>query len=161
MVEVAQRCKLTISPPWPLGEQNFCLNRTMFGMTNQDEGCFGIAVAWDVSAAYKLPDGLASEDAGPLMCGGATVWGPLYEEGARPGDRVGIVGIGGLGHLAIQFAAKMGLEVVVFSSSAAKKEEAFKFGASEFYVTGDENFKGVKPVDYFLITSSFLPDLSP
>ena len=69
------------------------------------------------------------------MCGGATVWSPLYDEGLKPGARVGIIGIGGLGHLAIQFASKMGMEVVVFSSTESKRDKAFEFGASEFHVT--------------------------
>ncbi len=76
-----------------------CENALQFGSgpDNLDQGCFGTAIAWDVTALIKIPEGIASEHAGPLMCGGGTVWGPLYENGARPGDRVGIVGIGGLG----------------------------------------------------------------
>lgn len=118
-------------------------------------------MAWDVSAVYKIPDEIASEDAGPLMCGGATVFGPLYESGVRPGDRVGIIGIGGLGHLAIQFASKLGMEAVVFSSTEAKKQKAFEFGASEFHATsGVKKFEGVSKVDILLITTNVIPDLS-
>jgi D-arabinose 1-dehydrogenase-like Zn-dependent alcohol dehydrogenase len=95
------------------------------------------------------------------MCGGMTVWGPLYEHGMRAGDRIGIVGFGGLGHLAIQFVAKMGMEAVVFSRTDSKKSEAFGFGASEFHATkGVKDFKGVKPIDHLLITTSVLPDLT-
>ena len=83
--------------PCLTGRQVRCLNSVQFGTDNVDEGCFGTAIAWDVTALIKIPDSVASEHAGPLMCGGVTVWGPLYENGARPGDRVGIIGIGGLG----------------------------------------------------------------
>ena len=95
------------------------------------------------------------------MCGGATVWGPLYDLGARLGDRVGVLGIGGLGHLAIQFASKMGMEVVVFSTSESKAQKSFDFGASEFHITSElEKFGGIAKLDALLITSNTMPDLS-
>ena len=83
--------------PCLTGRQVKCQNSIQFGTGNFDEGCFGTAVAWDVTALIKIPEGVASEHAGPLMCGGVTVWAPLYEHGARAGDRVGILGVGGLG----------------------------------------------------------------
>jgi D-arabinose 1-dehydrogenase-like Zn-dependent alcohol dehydrogenase len=144
-----------------VGLQNQCINGTYFGSADWDQGCFGIAVAWDVSALFKIPDEIASEDAGPLICGGATVWSPLYGAGVRAGDRVGVIGIGGLGHLAIQFASKMGMEVVVFSSSDSKAQKAFDFGASEFHITSEvEKFGGIAKVDVLLITANTIPDLS-
>lgn len=79
--------------------------------------------------------------------------------GVSKGDRIGIIGIGGLGHLAISFAAKLGAEVVVFSSSETKKAEAMELGASEFYVTGDlKTTKPDKLLDYLIITASGHPD---
>ena len=144
-----------------LGHQNQCINSTYFGTADWDQGCFGTAVAWDVSALFKIPDEIASEDAGPLMCGGATVWDPLYGAGVRPGSRVGVIGIGGLGHLAIQFASKMGMEVVMFSSSESKAQKAFEFGASEFHITSEvEKFGSIVKVDVLLITANTLPDLN-
>ncbi|TVY42578.1 putative formaldehyde dehydrogenase [Lachnellula occidentalis] len=143
------------------GHQNQCVNSTYFGNADQDQGCFGTAVAWDVSTLYKIPDEIASEDAGPLMCAGATVWSPLYDHGLRPGDRIGVIGIGGLGHLAIQFASKMGMEVVVFSSTESKKQEALAFGASEFHVTkGVETLGSIAKLDALLITTNVNPDLA-
>lgn len=143
------------------GLQTQCINSTYFGTADWDQGGFGTAAAWDISALYKIPDGIASEDAGPLVCGGATVWSPLYDSGVRPGDRIGVVGIGGLGHLAIQFASRMGMEVVVFSSTESKKQNALDFGAHEFYVPkGMEKFDGIAKVDVLLITTNTLPDLS-
>jgi len=79
--------------------------------------------------AIPLPEGVDSEKAGPLFCGGITVFGPIVKCGVRPTDRVGVIGIGGLGHLAIQFLAHWGCEVVAFSSSKGKEHEARKLGA--------------------------------
>ncbi|EXJ63220.1 hypothetical protein A1O7_03667 [Cladophialophora yegresii CBS 114405] len=149
-------------PCAPTSGQHFkCQNSEQFGTANLDQGCFGSGVAWDVTALFKIPDEISSESAGPLMCGGATVWGPLYEHGFKAGDRIGIIGIGGLGHLAIQMASKMGMEAVVFSGTQSKKEEAFQLGASEFYATkGVTKLQGVQLVDGLLITTSVLPDLA-
>jgi D-arabinose 1-dehydrogenase-like Zn-dependent alcohol dehydrogenase len=64
---------------------------------------------------------MSTEDAAPMMCAGMTVFTPLVRYGVKPTDRVGVVGIGALGHLAIQFASKMGCDVVAFSSTASKR----------------------------------------
>jgi uncharacterized zinc-type alcohol dehydrogenase-like protein len=79
--------------------------------------------------ALPLPEGIDPTKAGPLFCGGITVFNPIVQFGIRPTDRVGVVGIGGLGHLAIQFLNKWGCEVTAFTSSAGKAEEAAKLGA--------------------------------
>jgi D-arabinose 1-dehydrogenase-like Zn-dependent alcohol dehydrogenase len=85
----------------------------------------------------------------------------LHDYGLRATDRIGILGIGGLGHLAIQFAAKMGMEVVVFSATESKKQEAFQLGATEFHISkGVTEFKDIEPLDALLITTSTIPDLS-
>jgi uncharacterized zinc-type alcohol dehydrogenase-like protein len=78
--------------------------------------------------AIPLPETLNFADAGPLLCGGITVFAPLARF-AKPSDRVGIIGIGGLGHMAVQFAAAYGCDVTAFTSSASKFEEAKGFGA--------------------------------
>ena len=79
-----------------------------------------------------IPDALESEHAAPLLCGGITVYNPLRTHGVNPSSRVGVVGIGGLGHMAIQFARVFGAEVTAFSTSAAKEEEARALGAHHF-----------------------------
>jgi alcohol/geraniol dehydrogenase (NADP+) len=76
-----------------------------------------------------LPDGLDSGVAGPLLCGGTTVFAPLPTFDIRPTDRVGVVGIGGLGHMALQFANAWGCEVTAFTSSESKNQEAKDLGA--------------------------------
>src|SRR5215471_7088445 len=107
-----------------LGLDLYCENRREYITGDRDEGSFASHVVWDANALHVLPGSLPLEYAGPLMCGGVTVWGALSFYNVRSTDRVGVVGIGGLGHLAIQFAAKMGCEVVAFSGTESKREEA-------------------------------------
>jgi D-arabinose 1-dehydrogenase-like Zn-dependent alcohol dehydrogenase len=85
----------------------------------------------------KVPDNIPSEVAAPLMCAGITVYNPLAKH-VRPGMKVGIQGIGGLGHLALQFANKMGAEVTAISTSASKEALARSLGAHHFLVSTDE-----------------------
>jgi len=93
------------------------------------------------------------------MCGGATVFHVLRSFGIGCTDRVGVVGVGGLGHLAIQFASKMGCEVVVFSATESKKEEAMKLGATQFIATqGQDKFDIGKPLNHLLVTTSVPPE---
>jgi D-arabinose 1-dehydrogenase-like Zn-dependent alcohol dehydrogenase len=101
---------------------------------------------------------MTSEDAAPLQCAGGTVYSALINS-TKPGDRVGILGIGGLGHLAIQFSAKLGFDTVVFSTSSEKEAEAKSFGASEFYLLS-ETEKITKPIDVLIIAGSKYPDWS-
>jgi uncharacterized zinc-type alcohol dehydrogenase-like protein len=86
-----------------------------------------------------LPEALDPAKAGPLLCGGITVFNPLLEMGVLPTHRVGVIGIGGLGHLAIQFLAKWGCEVTAFSTSDAKTAEAKALGAHHVVNTRDES----------------------
>ena len=81
------------------------------------------------SALASIPDGLSAGDAGPLMCAGVTTFNSLRNSGARPGDLVAILGIGGLGHLGIQFAAKMGFRTVAIARGMDKEPLARKLGA--------------------------------
>lgn len=94
------------------------------------------------------------------MCAGQTVFLPLARTEVRSWDTVGIVGVGGLGHLAIQFASKMGCNVAVFSGTESKREEAMKLGASEFYTAADLKEGKVRKsfVNHLLVTTSELPD---
>jgi uncharacterized zinc-type alcohol dehydrogenase-like protein len=78
-----------------------------------------------------IPDGLNPAKAGPLLCGGITVFSPFMNFGIKPTDRVGVVGIGGLGHMALKFARAWGCEVTAFTSSDSKREEALQLGAHQ------------------------------
>ncbi|KAJ7105426.1 chaperonin 10-like protein [Mycena crocata] len=144
-----------------LGQDQYCPNREMYGYHNLHQGSFGSHAIWDASFLFKLPADLAPEDAAPLMCGGATVFEVIESYNIRPTDRVGVVGIGGLGHLAIQFLAKMGASVVVFSSTDSKRVEAMALGASEFYATQGATKFEMEPLSHLLVTTSSLPDWKP
>jgi uncharacterized zinc-type alcohol dehydrogenase-like protein len=88
--------------------------------------------------AIKLPTTLDPASAGPLFCGGITVFSPILDFGVKPTDRVGVIGIGGLGHLALQFLNKWGCEVTAFTSSESKADEARKLGAHHVVGTRDK-----------------------
>jgi D-arabinose 1-dehydrogenase-like Zn-dependent alcohol dehydrogenase len=139
----------------------YCENKTEYGTHDHDVGSFASHAVWNANKLYKIPDGMDSAHAAPMMCGGATVWSPFSLYGIQSTDRVGIVGVGGLGHLAIQFAAKMGCQVVVFSSSESKREDAKKLGATEYHVlTADSSLEGIKQVNHMLLCGSAQPDFS-
>lgn len=98
-------------------------------------GGFADAVRVNARFAIPIPEGMASESAAPLLCGGITVYSPMRSHGVNPSSRVGVVGIGGLGHMALQFARVFGAQVTAFSSSAGKEEEARALGAHHFVNT--------------------------
>ncbi len=110
--------------------------------------------------AVKLPDALDPASAGPLFCGGITVFGPIADFGVKPTDRVGVVGIGGLGHLALQFLNKWGCEVTAFTSSAAKGDDARKLGAH--HVVSSRDSAALKKIagslDFILVTANVTLD---
>ena len=101
-------------------------------------GGFAEAIQVDSNFAFAIPDQLKSEYVGPLMCGGATVFRPLFYHINKPLTKVGVIGIGGLGHMALQFAAAFGCEVTAISTSSNKEAEARGFGAHHFINSNDE-----------------------
>lgn len=132
----------------------------MYGGADLDQGSLGSHAVWKEDFLFHIPDAIADEYAAPLMCGGATVFNALRMYDSQPTDRIGIIGMGGLGHLAIQFAAKMGCEVVVFSGTDSKKQEAMQLGATGFYATkGVQELSIGKPLDRLLVTTSFVPGM--
>ncbi|KAJ3746910.1 chaperonin 10-like protein [Lentinula raphanica] len=149
--------------PCLTNEECHCLNAGYYGASDFDQGSFSNIGVWKEKWLFPIPEGIKSEDAAPLMCGGASCFSPLIEH-CRPIDRVGIVGMGGLGHLAIQFASKMGCEVVVFSGSESKRTDALALGASAFYNTrgmSDYSTLGItKPIDRLIVTTASLVDVS-
>jgi len=106
--------------------------------------------------AFKIPENIASEFAAPLLCAGATVFSPLKQHGVSKGDRVGVVGIGGLGHLALQFIKALGAVPVAFSHTANKEAEARSLGAAEFVNMNDDESvaKASNSVSLLLVTSN-------
>ncbi|KAJ2553714.1 hypothetical protein EV175_002844 [Coemansia sp. RSA 1933] len=104
----------------------------------QAQGGYAEAVRVNSNYAIKIPAGLDPVYAPPLMCAGATVFAPMLRKGVKKGDRVGVIGIGGLGHLAIQYASALGAEVVAFSHSPNKREQCLELGASKFVDTSNK-----------------------
>ncbi|PGH12086.1 hypothetical protein AJ79_04485 [Helicocarpus griseus UAMH5409] len=148
--EVCGHCQSCLT-----GWDQYCENKKEYGNHNFDVGTFAHGAVWNASCVFPIPDGIDSVDAAPLMCAGATVWTILSEYGVRPTDRVGILGIGGLGHLAIKLAAAVGSHVVVLSSSESKRQEAMDYGANEFHVfRSGQPLEGVKPLKYLLLCGS-------
>jgi uncharacterized zinc-type alcohol dehydrogenase-like protein len=109
------------------GDHNLCAHAEQTIVRRH--GGFADRVRCHWAWAIPLPAALATDSSGPLFCGGITVFNPIVQCGVKPTDRVGVIGIGGLGHLALQFLNKWGCEVFAFTSSDAKREEAFKLGA--------------------------------
>jgi uncharacterized zinc-type alcohol dehydrogenase-like protein len=109
------------------GNHNLCstAEQTMIGRF----GGFANRVRCHWAWAVPVPEALELHKAGPLFCGGITVFNPIVQCGVQPTDRVGVIGIGGLGHMALQFLNKWGCEVTAFTSTSAKRDEAMKFGA--------------------------------
>jgi uncharacterized zinc-type alcohol dehydrogenase-like protein len=134
------------------GNNNLCLEAapTIVGR----HGGFADRIRAHWLWAIPLPDALDSSSAGPLLCGGITVFAPLITFGVKPTDRVGVVGIGGLGHLALQFANAWGCEVTAFTSNPLKADEARKFGAHRIVSSRDsaEILQAANSLDFLLIT---------
>ncbi len=109
------------------GDHNLCESGQ--GTIVGRHGGFADKVRAQAASVIPLPDDMASETAGPVFCGGITVFTPLLRFGVKPTDRVAVIGIGGLGHMALQFMNAWGCEVTAFTSSESKKAEALEMGA--------------------------------
>jgi uncharacterized zinc-type alcohol dehydrogenase-like protein len=109
------------------GDHNLCADAQ--GVIVGRHGGFADRVRAQATSVVALPKGIDLESAGPLFCGGITVFNPLVQFDIKPTDKVGVIGIGGLGHMALQFLNAWGCEVTAFTSSEAKKQEALKLGA--------------------------------
>ena len=109
------------------GDHNLCSSAQ--GTIVGRHGGFADKVRAQASSVVALPQGLDSEKAGPLFCGGITVYNPMVQFDVKPTARVGVVGIGGLGHMALQFLNAWGCEVTAFTSSESKRQEALELGA--------------------------------
>jgi D-arabinose 1-dehydrogenase-like Zn-dependent alcohol dehydrogenase len=121
------------------GDFTNCVNRTIVG-TSYDGGYAEYLVA-PQDAVARIPEGLTFEEAAPLMCGGITAFNALRHAHAGPGDTVAVQGVGGVGHLAIQFAAKMGFRTVAINRGRDKEKLARELGADE-YIDSNEGDAG-------------------
>ncbi|SCA86167.1 NAD(P)-dependent alcohol dehydrogenase [Bacillus glycinifermentans] len=125
------------------GEEQFCTKGVVQTYNSLDYdgnptyGGYSQKIVVKEDFVVRIPDNLDLDAASPLLCAGITTYSPLKHWNAGPGKKVAIVGMGGLGHVAIQFAHAMGAEVTVLSRSLNKKEEALSFGADHYFATSD------------------------
>jgi uncharacterized zinc-type alcohol dehydrogenase-like protein len=151
------------------GLQQYC-SKGMTGTYNGFERD-GVSIAYggysnnfviDEDYAVRIPDNLDLSGVAPLLCAGITLYSPIRHWRVGPGSRVAVMGLGGLGHMGVKFAAAMGAEVTVLSHSPSKSEDALRMGASNFVVTkGDWNRNFRKSFDLVLNTISADIELDP
>ncbi len=136
------------------GDHNLCSSAE--GIMMGRYGGFADRVRVDAAWASVVPDAIPTEGAGPLFCGGITVFNPIVQFGVKPTDRVGVVGVGGLGHMALQFLDAWGCEVTAFTSSPEKADKARALGADHVVSSRDADaIQGLGPVlDFILVTAN-------
>lgn len=125
------------------GEEQYCLNGNVptyagvdkYGEPTQGGYSTHIVVVEDF--VLSIPDSIELDQAAPLLCAGITTFSPLHHWKAGPGKKVAVVGLGGLGHMAVKIANAMGAEVTVLSQTLKKKEDGMRFGAADYYATSD------------------------
>ncbi len=125
------------------GEEQYCLNGmtpTYAGVDKYGEptqGGYSTHIVVVEDFVVKIPDNIELDAAAPLLCAGITTFSPLNRWEAGPGKKVAIVGMGGLGHMAVKIASAMGAEVTVLSQTLNKQEDGLNFGAKDYYATND------------------------
>ena len=125
------------------GEEQFCVkgNIGTYGSVGTDgqptQGGYSTHVVVTEDFVLSIPEGLELDVAAPLLCAGITTYSPLNHWGAGPGKRVAVVGLGGLGHMAVKIAHAMGAEVTVLSQSLKKQEDGLRLGADHYHATSD------------------------
>ncbi|MEU3251984.1 NAD(P)-dependent alcohol dehydrogenase [Streptomyces sp. NPDC006997] len=126
------------------GLEQYCTNgnvMTYNGIGRDGEPTYGgysEKIVVDEGFVVRIPEGLALDEAAPLLCAGITTYSPLRHWQAGPGKKVAVVGMGGLGHMAVKLAHALGAEVTVLSQSLRKQEDGLRLGADHYYATSDE-----------------------
>jgi uncharacterized zinc-type alcohol dehydrogenase-like protein len=138
MVNSCRECENCLA-----GEEQYCLkgNIGTYASVDRDgtvtQGGYSTHVVVDEDFVLKVPESIPYEAAAPLLCAGITTYSPLRHWKAGQGTRVAVVGLGGLGHMAVKLAHAMGSEVTVLSQSLRKKEDGLRLGADHYYATSD------------------------
>ena len=117
----------------------FTYNSTEMDGNTPTYGGYSNQMVVDENYVLRIPPSLPPAGAAPLLCAGITTYSPLKQYGVKPGDRVGVVGLGGLGHMGVKVANAMGAEVTVFSTSPKKEADARRLGAKNFVISTDPN----------------------
>ncbi|EXF75055.1 subtilisin Carlsberg [Colletotrichum fioriniae PJ7] len=144
-----------------VGEENYCTKRvntynSLHRNGSQTQGGYALYHRCPSYFVIKIPKGIAPEQAAPMLCGGVTVFSPLKRYNVGPGKRVGVIGVGGLGHCAVLFAKALGADkVVAISRKSDKKQDATQLGATDFIATAeDEDWatKNARTLDVIIST---------
>ncbi|MCW2839857.1 MAG: adhc1 [Aeromicrobium sp.] len=161
MVNSCRECENCLA-----GLENYCLagNTQTYGSVDRDgtvtQGGYSTHVVVDQDFVLRIPEAIPYEAVAPLLCAGITTYSPLAHWNAGPGTKVAVVGMGGLGHLAVKIAAAMGAEVTVLSQSLSKREDGLAFGAQHYYATSDrETFKTLRNTFDLIINTVSSADL--
>jgi len=147
--------------------ENYCenVNTQTYGSKDRDgsitQGGYSTFIVVDEDFVLSIPDSIDLAEAGPLLCAGITTYSPLRHWSVAPGKKVAIAGLGGLGHLAVQFATKMGADVSVVTTSPDKEEDARRFGAKDVLINKDgaDWSKYKRAFDFILDTIPYQHDL--
>jgi uncharacterized zinc-type alcohol dehydrogenase-like protein len=134
------------------GLQQYCTGSGMTGTYNAvgrdgqpTQGGYSGSIVVDENYVLRIPEALPLDATAPLLCAGITTYSPLRHWNAGPGSRVAVVGLGGLGHMAVKLAAAMGAEVTVLSQSLKKMEDGLRLGATNYYATSErDTFKNLR-----------------
>lgn len=128
------------------GLQQYCTGGGMIGTYNgvgrdgqPTQGGYSGSIVVDENYVLRVPDALALDTAAPLLCAGITTYSPLRRWKVGPGSRVAVIGLGGLGHMAVKLAVAMGAEVTVLSQSLKKMEDGLRLGAKAYHATSDSD----------------------
>jgi uncharacterized zinc-type alcohol dehydrogenase-like protein len=165
MIDSCQQCDACRA-----GDEQYCENgflATYNGPMHADGsntfGGYSQQIVVKESFVLRLPDGMDLKSAAPLLCSAVTTYSPMKHFKIGSGDKVGIVGIGGLGHIAIKIAKARGADVVAFTRTPAKKDDALRFGASEVVISTDEQAMAAHAgsFDYILSTIPESHDVNP
>jgi uncharacterized zinc-type alcohol dehydrogenase-like protein len=140
LVDSCRKCAACLD-----GDEQYCENVATFTYNGEDKvlggvtyGGYSDSVVVDGDFAFKVPNGLDPAGAAPLLCAGITTYSPLHHWKVSKGQKVGIVGLGGLGHMGVKFAKALGAHVVLFTTSPKKTEDGIRLGAAEVVVSKNQ-----------------------
>lgn len=165
MVDSCRACE-----PCEQGLEQFCREGMVVTYNGRDRhdgsmtyGGYAESIVVSEHFVVRVPKALDPAAAAPLLCAGITTYSPLQFYGVQPGDRLGVVGMGGLGHMGIKFARALGAEVAVFTRSESKAEEARRLGADQVIVSSDPDQMAAAQgsLDFILDTVPVQHDLNP
>jgi uncharacterized zinc-type alcohol dehydrogenase-like protein len=157
-----------VCPQCKANQEQFCSNAT-FTYNSPDKhnggytfGGYSDSIVVDERFVLRIPDNLDLASAAPLLCAGITTYSPMKRWGVTKGKKVGVVGLGGLGHMGVKFSRAMGAHTVVFTTSENKKEDAFRLGADEVVISKnpEEMQKHAFSFDFILDTIAAEHDLN-